>query len=628
MSSPYNPNATSGYNPHASAPTKSGPSKTMIYIIVAVVAILVVVGIIVAIVVATGSSSDANKATIDITIQSANTKEKWMETMVANFDTAGSDVNEYNGKKIKITLHNTGSTFKPALQPNIWSPANSQFIRLQETADGRQYVSSESTYCKSTTNIPVGVAMWEDQARALGWDTDTSISFEVLADLALHKDGWASINPNYQWGKFKYGHGHPDVSNSGRLSVVANIFALSNATDTATGLSSTDVAEALKDEDVIALEQAVYHLGKIDTDILTRMLEHGPTYLHAVANYESNVINWNQDFASELGVWGDTWVFIYLEDGTFWMQHPLCVLDQADWTSNEQTQAALKFIEYATSDENLKQLLQYGIRPDSSSIDITCCGSTITKANGADPTQNIETVKPINYPSDAVMQQVIDGWHRIKKPAAFALVVDTSGSMVNVDTDSNGNKYSKSRMVFAKEAVRQFVNSTDPQDYIMGRSFAGVFSSPGNKSMVEDAAYFWINTFQPSGGTPLYGKIAEAYDDLKKLKLENVAKNISWNYALVAMTDGEPSDNNVYTSTCTKFTTEAGVKSDLCNTNRVIDEYSKFPGIIHFFPIIFGGDAQAAYANLDRMAEISAGKAFLADSEDLGDVYFQISLEL
>ena len=226
-------------------------------------------------------------------------------------------------------------------------------------------LSSEASYCESVTDIPVGVAMWRRMAQALGWDDNTAISFAQLAEIALADDGWASLDNAEiagvsSYGKLKYAHGHPDESNSGRLSVVANMLALSDATSD-DGLSLNDVEQAVNDSDVIALEQAVVHLGKIDTAILQRMLEHGPTYIHAVANYESNVINWNLDYAVEMSQWTDDWVFVYLADGTFWINHPLCVLDQADWVSEEQKEAAMQFTQWATRKDNLQELLQYGM---------------------------------------------------------------------------------------------------------------------------------------------------------------------------------------------------------------------------------------------------------------------------
>ncbi|ETO21761.1 von Willebrand factor type A [Reticulomyxa filosa] len=260
--------------------------------------------------------------------------------------------------------------------------------------------------------------MWKSRAEALGWP-NKPISFAQISLLGLNDSGW-SLYGHSEWGAFKYAHGNPDSSNSGRLSVIDNIFAHTNAT-TEQGLSLSEVDAAQYNDRVIAVEQSVTHLGmyvcvcvliiyllcalfffffffwfcSIDTDLLARMKHHGPNYLDAVATYESNVALWNKEFESELRYyWNDTWVFIYLSDGTFWVDQPLCVLDKADWATSEQVEAARLFVEFASQKDKLQEMLQYGIRPYEGSgiTDITCCNSIITKKYGTDPPK---TLRPL-----------------------------------------------------------------------------------------------------------------------------------------------------------------------------------------------------------------------------------------
>ena len=51
---------------------------------------------------------------------------------------------------------------------------------------------------------------------------------------------------------------------------------------------------------VAATEQRVYHYGRLDTDLLAKMTQRGPDYLHAVTTYEVNVVKWNLEHAKEL----------------------------------------------------------------------------------------------------------------------------------------------------------------------------------------------------------------------------------------------------------------------------------------------------------------------------------------
>ena len=139
---------------------------------------------------------------------------------------------------------------------------------------------------------------------------------------------------------------------------------------------------------------------------------------------------------------------IYPSDGTFWVTHPFCLLNGAgasSWVTDEELEAAQIFVDWITADDQLEKLLQYGIRPSSSSgiDDITCCNSSITNDNGADPDQSKEDVELLSYPTDDVTSYSIDSWHTIKKPAFWALVIDTSGSMDAKDD----NQYKKTAII-------------------------------------------------------------------------------------------------------------------------------------------------------------------------------------
>src|SRR5262249_15628520 len=95
---------------------------------------------------------------------------------------------------------------------------------------------------------PVVVAMWEDMVKAAGWDKK-DIGWNNLADLIeeLGKDGkgWATYKRK-EWGRFKFAHTHPQLSNSGLLGVLAMAHARA---DSSRPLKAAD----LKNDDVRSL---------------------------------------------------------------------------------------------------------------------------------------------------------------------------------------------------------------------------------------------------------------------------------------------------------------------------------------------------------------------------------------
>ena len=185
-------------------------------------------------------------------------------------------------------------------------------------------------------------------------------------------------------------------------------------------------------------EGAVYHLGKVDTDLLDRMITEGPSYLDAVSNYEGNVIRWNRNYAVHLrAAFNDSLVFIYPSDGTFVMNHPLCVLDDDDYLRTlhpeathaerrDHVQAAAAFQQFATAPEQLAMLPQLGIRPHDPSIRLDLPSSLINPAYGVDPTIRLAAVPLIAFPNDSLLQRIVDSFLLYKRPSVVTAAFDTS----------------------------------------------------------------------------------------------------------------------------------------------------------------------------------------------------------
>jgi hypothetical protein len=130
-----------------------------------------------------------------------------------------------------VTVKHTGSGYNASIKPNLWSPANLLWVDEQNRASSSSIVTDTGTLCRSSMELPLGVAMWRTMAVALGWPT-ASIGWKDIANLASLSQGWTSKG-HAEWGTLKFGHGHPAFSNSGRLSLVAEIYAFANNNRTA-----------------------------------------------------------------------------------------------------------------------------------------------------------------------------------------------------------------------------------------------------------------------------------------------------------------------------------------------------------------------------------------------------------
>jgi Ca-activated chloride channel family protein len=431
--------------------------------------------------------------------------------------------------------------------------------------------------------------MWRPMAEALGWP-DAPVGWDDLAALSTNPDGWAA-HGHPEWGEFKFGHPHPEHSNSGMLSLVAEVYSAAGLTE---GLTVEAVKSQPVVEDVGAVEQRVFHYGKKDTDILLRMTQRGPEYLHAVTSYEANVIKWNRDHGSELRF---PLVAIYPDDGTFWVENPYCILDAADWVSDEQEQAAAIFRDYLLSAEQQSLAIDWGLRPAKADVPLH---APIDMANGAVPSITIDRVPHLAYPSDEVVGHILEVWHQVKKKATVILLLDISGSM-------QGDKIKS-----AVEGAVTFVNQMDPADEIYVVPFAHLVTElpvAGSVGQVGEQLKSSLRGLFAEGGTALHEAVIYSVDRVDGLKAEDEAADERRLYGIVLLSDGKnemdggPSKNDML-SRLPSGAEASGVK---------------------IYTIAYGDDADLSV--LTTLANRTNGKQFTGDVEDIEAVYFLISSE-
>ena len=124
------------------------------------------------------------------------------------------------------------------LQAHLASPASAAFITL---GNAQSRAKTGKDLIGSTDNLvlsPVVIAMWKPMAEALGWGKKPVGWADILA-LARDPEGWKTYGFP-QWGQFKFGHTHPEYSNSGLISLIAEVYAAAGKTK---GLTLADLNE-------------------------------------------------------------------------------------------------------------------------------------------------------------------------------------------------------------------------------------------------------------------------------------------------------------------------------------------------------------------------------------------------
>jgi Ca-activated chloride channel family protein len=528
-----------------------------------------------------------------VEIHSSNTKEDWMNQVVESFNAANYTV---NGKPIVVTVYHVGSgssmndILEGKIEPVVWSPGSDLWVTSinqawQDRAGGR-LINNE---CPATLRLPLAIAMWKPMAEALGWP-DAPIGWDDLAALSTNPEGWAAYG-HPEWGEFKFGHPHPEHSNSGMLSLVAEVYSAAGRTE---GLTVDLVKSQSVIDDVGAVEQHVFHYGKKDTDILLRMTQRGPEYLHAVTSYEANVIKWNRDHGDELRF---PFAAIYPDDGTFWVENPYCVLDAADWVTEEQQEAAIIFRDYLLSAEQQMLAVDWGLRPANPDVTLH---SPIDLEHGAVPAITMDQVPHLQYPSDEVVGHILDVWHQVKKKATVVLLLDTSGSM-------QGRKIKN-----AVEGAVTFIDQMDPADEIYVVTFSTEVTEltvSGPVGQVGEELKSAIRGLYADGSTALHESVIYSVDRIETLQREDEKAGENRLYGIVLLSDG---------------------KNEIHGGPSQSDMLSRLPSGeeargVKIYTIAYGDDADIDV--LTTLANRTNGKQFSGDVEDIEAIYFLISSE-
>lgn len=366
------------------------------------------------------------KAAVQLQVDYGSEKKKWMEEMIQRFEAGGAALS--SGEPIDIVGNATGSgeamqaILSGASRPHVFSPASSAYLTLLNSRWQSQPAPGQpprtAPLCADGDALilsPVVIAMWEPMARALGWP-EKKQGWADLLKINADPSGWAAFK-RPEWGLFKLGHTHPELSNSGLLSVLAQSYA---ATNTTRDLSAAALSDPKVEQWMTQVESSLVHYGKSTSFFLDKMLERGPGYISAAVLYENLVVESYQDPSKNPH--GMSLVSLYPVEGTFWSDHPYAVVD-APQTGAKEREAAALFLSFLKARPQQEAALQYGFRPADPSVPM---GAPLDVAHGVDPK---EPQTLLDVPDGPTLEAVLALWQRTKKTSDVILVFDKSGSM-------------------------------------------------------------------------------------------------------------------------------------------------------------------------------------------------------
>jgi Ca-activated chloride channel family protein len=518
------------------------------------------------------------KTTLELIFTYGSEKETWLTEVTKEFNASGHQV---GGKKVFVRAIPMGSgeciaeILSEGRKPHLTSPASNAFFVLgnaqSQAKTGKELVGKTHNLVLS----PVVIAMWKPMAEALGWP-DKPVGWADVKALAENKEGWGSLKYP-QWGQFKLGHTHPDYSNSGLISVLAEVYAGAGKTS---DLTVADVTRPPTARFVEAIERSVVHYGSSTGFFGRKMFANGPEYLSAAVLYENMVIeSYQPRYKLPFPV-----VALYPKEGTFWSDHPVGVV-QRPWVTDEHRQAAEKYIAFLMDRPQQEKALKSGFRPGLESVPLA---APVDKGHGVDPTQPKVELQP---PPAEVIRAALTLWKANKKHSQVVLVLDTSGSM-----QIGG------RMTNAKAGAKQLLGMLGDDDEV------AIFAFSSEVRMIEkgvalktgrEALNRHVDAFFPAGETALYDAVDAAYRHLQANTKPGRAT------AVVVLTDGEDNKSRL------------NLEQLLA---RVKIDYEKRP--IRVFCIAYGDEAREEV--LRKISDATLAKAYKGSPKTIKAVFADI----
>jgi hypothetical protein len=243
---------------------------------------------------------------------------------------------------------------------NVWSPASSLYSDVFNQEWQLKYNHAPIARQEQLALTPMVFVFWQERYQRFV-SKYNEVSFKTI-ERALHETGgWQSIAQQPDWGIFKFGHTHPNESNSGLATLY---LMLCEFTQKSRGITLGDVVNDRFSTWMASLESGVSGLSNSTGNMMRDMVLRGPSSYDALFVYESVAIDY---LKSAQGRWGD--LHIVYPKLNLWNDNPYCILD-TPWSSEEQKKAAGTFLDFSMSDPVQRASLDHGFRPGNLNVAI------------------------------------------------------------------------------------------------------------------------------------------------------------------------------------------------------------------------------------------------------------------
>lgn len=336
----------------------------------------------------------------EIGIAYGTEKQRWLEWAVTQF------ANTSDGKHIKVNLIPMGSLegahalVSGDQRINVWSPASALYKDIFVQDWQVKYNDNPIIKEEPLALTPMVFVMWDERYKAFSQKYKT-MSLDTVSQALQERSGWDGIAHHPEWGLFKFGHTHPNESNSGLMTIVLAAYEYHHKTK---GLAVADVVDPGFQGWLEKLERDTSGLSNSTGNMMKEMVLKGPSSYDALFVYESVVIDYLKNAE---GRWGQLRV-VYPEYNA-WNENPYYIIN-ASWSTADQRKAAETFLAFLLTEPIQREALNHGFRPANPSVPVKFAESPFVAYAGSGV--QVDLQKICDPPRAEVVNNLLASWQR------------------------------------------------------------------------------------------------------------------------------------------------------------------------------------------------------------------------
>ena len=345
-------------------------------------------------------SSSAAGDKVEIGIAYGTEKKLWLESAVDEFSRSDE------GKGISVNLIPMGSLegaqalLSGDKRIDVWSPASAVykdvFVQDWQVKFGGNPIAREDALALT----PMVFVMWEERYNEFIQKYKT-VNFSTIGQALQEKGGWDAIAHKPEWGLFKFGHTHPNESNSGLVTLILMAYQYHQKSR---DLILKDILDIGFQDWMQSFEKGVSSLPNSTGNLMREMILKGPSSFDAVLVYESVAIDY---LKSAEGRWGS--LRLIYPQYNMWNDNPYYIIN-ASWVTSDRRKAAEKFLTFLLRENIQKNSLAHGFRPGNPAVPIKFSGSPFVQYASFGLKIDLGTI--CEPPKAEVINNLLESWQR------------------------------------------------------------------------------------------------------------------------------------------------------------------------------------------------------------------------